>query len=250
MKKLITVTLSLSLILGAIAMLTACGNRVTYENSESYSVGPLWAEDEVKAIEIYWEGREVSVFGAFSDMISLKEDYTQKDEKALRYLFEDGILKVYPCASGERLGDLSKTLFVEIPYTQAYALDYVKIVATEDTNVDIKLLKPKTLDVTTEDGDITFDGILLDGKFKTEEGDLTVTSIGCDSFDFASETGNANLYFHLQGFTAIMRENKGHFTTTYDTHQNGSIYTYGTQEKILMFLTEGYVSLSDTSITK
>ena len=248
MKRWITVGLTLALLVGTVSVFTACGRRITYENSESYQAGTLWTEGEIKGIEIYWEGREVRVTSAFSTMISVKEDYTGTDEKALRYLLEDGILKIYPCASGTRLGDLSKTLFVELPYAQAYALDYVKVVALGDTALDIHQLRAGTLSLKAEDGDISFDGLFGEGKFVTESGNLRVNSVSCESFDFASDTGSANVSLHLQGFTAIMRENKGFFTSTYDVYQNGNIYTYGTQEPLLLFTTSGNVRLSDEEI--
>ena len=248
MRRWIAVGLTLALLVGTLSLLSACGGRITYENSESYQTGTLWTEGEIKGVEIYWEGREVRVTGAFSTMISVKEDYTEKDEKALRYSFENGILKIYPCASGTRLGDLSKTLFVELPYAQAYALDYVNIVAVGDTAVDVQLLRPKTLSLTAEDGDISFDGLFGDGKFATKSGNLHVSGVGCDSFDFVSDTGSANISLHLQGFTAVMRGGEGFFTTTYDAHQNGNIYTYGTQTPLLLFTTSGNVRLSDEEI--
>ena len=51
------------------------------------------------------------------------------------------------------------------------------------------------------------------------------------------------------GFTAVMQEGLGSFTSEYEVYQNGNIYTYGTQENSLVFRTKGSVTVKRLSVT-
>ena len=176
---------------------------------------------------------------------------TEDEDKALHYLVEEGVLKIYPCASGERLGDLSKSLILQLPLTLANSLQSLKVEVKGDTKVQLSTMKPASLEVVAEDGSVSFeDGTLDRVRVETVKGNLTVQAPKVTDLAFLSEVGNANISSRLYGFTAVMHNENGTFTSDYDMTQNGKIYTYGNQETVFIFDTEGKIHLQDYDIFK
>lgn len=250
MKKALALILTLSLLLGCVSMLSGCGRRISYENGEAYTAGAFESDADIHSIEIYWDGKAVRVTSAFTDKIVAKEDYEEKDEEALHYSIADGVLKIYPCASGERVGDLSKTLLLQLPMAIVDGLRSLKIEAYGDTKVDLQTMKASSLSVVAEDGSVHMDGALSRIYVETVKGDLSVKSATVTELDFVSVVGNANLSLHLQGFIAVMRGEVSEFKTNYEGTDGGTRFDYGTQETILTFDTEGAVSIFDYDIAQ
>lgn len=250
MKKLLALILVPCLLLGCVTALSGCARRITYENEEAYSVGAFETDADIHTVEIYWDGRGVSVTAAYTDKIKATEDHTDADAKAMRYAISDGVLRIYPCASGKSVEKLSKTLFLELPMEIVDGLRSVKIEAVGKTKVNLQMIKASSLSVIAEDGNVSIDGSLSKVYVKTKTGSLDVKSATVKEFDFVSLVGNAKLSFHLQGFVAVMRGEDGTFTTDYDASQNGRIYSYGAQDTILTFETEGAVNLNRYDIVQ
>ncbi|MBE6655907.1 MAG: DUF4097 domain-containing protein [Ruminococcaceae bacterium] len=248
MKKLLALILVPCLLLGSMLMLSGCSRRVSYENEEMYSVGAFASDEKIRAVEIYWDGRGVSVSAAFTDKITAVEDYEKSNGKAMRCAVEDGVLKIYPCASGKRVGKLAKTLFVDIPVEIMNSLSSVKICAVEDTKVNLQMVNAAEVSVVAQDGNVSIEGSMTKVTVETEKGNLNLKSATVGDLDFTSIIGNANLYLHLQGFTAVMRGETGSFTTSYNVSENNRLYTYATGEALLTFTTEGKVDLRDYDI--
>ena len=247
MKRILALLLLPCLLLGSMA-LSGCSQRITYENGKNYAVGAFESAEKINAVEIYWDGRAVSVIAAFTDKIRAEEDYFEEDGKAMRYAIEEGVLKIYPCASGKRVGKLSKTLFLQIPMEMANALSSVTVHAYDDTKVSLQMMQASKTKVLAEDGNVSIDGSLSSVYVETVKGDLTLKSATLADLEFVSEIGNANLSLHLQGFTAVMREGKGTFESEYAVSENNGIYAYGTQATLISLLTEGKVTLDDFDI--
>ncbi len=250
MKKFLSLFLTAALLFSSLLAFSSCGMRIEYEGAENYTAGAFKTEEKITSLEIFWDGNFVSVSGAFTDKIKAEEDYFETDKKALRYLVEDGVLKIYPCASGARPGKLNKSLLLTLPMEIANNLKSVTINAYDDTKVVLQLLKIDKLTVVAEDGSVKGNGTFDDVSVQTQKGSLTLVSPELSNLKFVSDIGSANLSLHLQGFAAVMQGDKGEFTTTYDVTENNRLYTYGTQGSLLTFMTAGNVTLDDTDVTK
>lgn len=251
MKKMLAFLLASLLLLGSLLLFGGCGRSVSYENEEAYSVGSFKTTENVHAVKIYWDGRAVSVSAAYRNDISATEDYKGTDGKAMRYKIDGGVLEIYPASSGKSVEKLEKTLFLEIPMEMMMnSIDSFTIETVGDTKVNLQMMNAEDVSVTTEDGNVSVDGALSILNVKTEKGNLDVKSATVLSLDFTSITGDASLSLHLQGFTAVMRNENGSFTTDYAASENERIYTYGTQESVLTFMTEGNVTLRDYDIAQ
>lgn len=244
-KKILPLVLALSLLLTLLGALSSCGDKLEYDGEEEFVMGGFSTAETVTAVEILWVKGSVTLSGTLSSKVSVKENYPYKNDGALRYRLKDGVLQIYPCASGADATEVAKDLTVEIPYEMAYALESVKITAQGDVPVGLNMIEAKTLDVTTVSGDVHFKGRLQKANVTTESGSFTADSIKANDLRFTSETGNATLVLHLSGFTAVMQNGEGSFETGYEAHRNGSIYTFGTQTPSLIFDTAGKVTLSD-----
>lgn len=249
MKKLLSLALTAVLLLSSVLAFSSCGMHVEYVDAEKYTAGAFETSEKITSLEIFWDGNYVSVTGAFTDKIKAEEDYFENDERSLRYLIEDGVLKIYPCASDKRLGKLNKSLFLTLPMEIANNLKSVKINAFDDTKVVLQMLKVEELAVVAEDGNVKGEGTYKNVSVETQKGNLTLSSPELLHLGFVSDIGSANLSLHLQGFAAVMQSEKGTFTTTYDVAEDNRLYTYGTQESLLTFLTAGAVTLDDLKIT-
>lgn len=250
MKKLLSFLLVLTLLFGCVSLFSGCARRVTYENEEDYSVGAFETDEEIHTVEIYWDGRGVSVSAAFRDKIRAQEDYENADAKAMRYAISDGVLKIYPCASGKSVEKLAKTLFLELPMEIVDGLRSLKIETAGRTKVNLQMMKAEKLTVIAKDGNVSIDGALSRVFVETKTGNFDIKSATITELDFKSLTGNANLNLHLQGFLAVMREEEGTFRTDYDVSENGTLFSYGSQEAFLAFTTEGTVNLKDYDIAQ
>ena len=254
MKKILALILVPCMLLGTLFLLSSCSNRVKYDNAEAYTAGAFEIEAEIHSVEIYWEGKYVSVSGSLTEKIKAEEGALNADgeslrdladEESLHYLVEDGVLKIYPCASGERIDELEKSLFIELPMTMANNLQKLEIRAMSDTSVYLQMMKPKDLKVYTDGGNVSFDGTLDRVHVETETGNFVATSTTLTDLEFISYTGSASITAHLYGFTAVMRNEDGTFTSEFEASQNGNLYTYGTQETIFIFDTAGTVEIKD-----
>lgn len=253
MKKLLATSLALCLLLGSVFVFSGCARRVKYDDADKYSTtedGIIATEESIHSVEIYWDGTGVLVSGSFnSDKITAKETETDDPDKSLHYLVEAGVLKIYPCASGERLGDEPKGLSLELPMSLASSLQSLDIEVKGETKVFLQMIKPAKLSVNAEDGNVSFDGALTEARVETVKGNLTVKSnLPIVDLEFVSEIGNADITTHVYGFTAVMRNEKGSFTTDYAATQNGSIFTCGNPDATFVLDTEGQVALHDYKI--
>lgn len=253
MKKILALILVPCLLLGSLFLFSGCAKRVKYDNGDAYSTtstGLIETEETIHSVEIYWEGKIVSVIGSLlTNTVKVAEDETEDDDKALHYLVEEGVLKIYPCASGERISDLSKSLILQLPLAMANSLQSLKIEVKGDTKVQLSTMKPASLEVLAEDGNVSFENGTLDRvRVETVKGNLTVRTPKVTDFAFLSEVGNANIDSRLYGFTAVMHNENGTLTSGYDMTQNGKIYTYGTQETVFIFDTEGKIHIQDYDI--
>lgn len=248
MKKALSGLLILCLLLSSLSLFVGCGasGEVVYEEADTYSVGSARVEDKITAVEIYWVSGSVTLKGALTTKTVIWEDYHYESNNTLRYRVKDGVLQVYPSASGVKDADkVKKNLEVELPLDLANALERVEIKTEGNTPVTVEMLKTKKLSVNTAAGSIDVDSQLKTANFITKSGNLKVSSIGADSLSFASKTGSAELALHLYGFTAVMENKKGSFESGYECYRNGNIYTYGTQETSLRLSTAGKVTLND-----
>ena len=242
--RLVALSLSLCLLLA----FSGCGFQVTYENAESYTAGALQTEKTIKSLEIHWVSGEVSVLGAMTTKLIAYDNHAAGGEEGLYHQLDGDTLRIYPCASGIDAPDFAKKLTVKIPLAYAYELESVRIVAVGDTKATLGSLGTQDLTVTAEDGDVSFDGSFETASITTKRGNFTAKSMSFDKLNFVSDKGNANLSLHTNGFTAVMREGKGRFTTTYAAYRNGDVYTFGTMEDELLLLTAGTVTLKDSPI--
>ena len=239
MKKIFALILASSLLLGSMLLFSGCSKRVRYDNGDDYSAldesGVIATEEDIHSVKLYWDGTTVVITGSLnSDGIKATEDKTDDADKSLHYLVEDGVLNIYPCASGERLGDLAKSLILELPIALANSLQSLNVEVVGDTKVMMQMMKPTSLTVRAEDGNVSFDGTLNEAYVETTKGNLDVKTPTLFDVTFLSEVGNANISSHLYGFTAVMYNEDGSFTSSYEAAQNGKIYTYGTQETVLV----------------
>ena len=250
MKKIVTGLLILALLASSLALFAGCGSAgsVKYADPDSYSVGSGSTTEEITAVEIYWPCGSVNVSGALTVDVDVREDYYYKNDHALRYRVREGVLQIYPAASGVNdAHKVKKNLTVSLPLDIASSLERVEIKTIGDTPVTLKNVKPANLSVQTAAGNVDFQGQLKRAEIVTESGSFKAYSIGTESLRFTSKTGSAELALHLYGYVAVMENAKGSFESGYECYQNGNIYTYGTQETTCIFSTAGKVTLNDVS---
>lgn len=247
MKKIFALLLVSCLLLGSLLCFSGCATRVEYDNAEAYTAGDFEIKETIHSVEIHWEGKYVMVSGHALSTIKAEDDYDGDKEVSLHYLVEDGVLKIHPCASGETVDGLEKSLLLYLPIDVANNLRKLEINVTGETNVELLMMKPAELIVNAEDGDINFDSHALNKvRIKTEKGSFKAKSVSVSELEFVSETGDAQLFLHLYGFTAVMRNEDGTFSSPdYEATENGAIYTYGTQDPALVFDTAGKVILKE-----
>lgn len=252
MKKIVSVLLAISLMLGAMTLLTGCAECIKYSDEDSYSTGPLNTPDKnITAVEIYWTSGAVEINGVLVSQLGVSgvtvwEDYTATNDNTVRTRVVNGVLQIYPAASGTRVEDIpKKTLKVELPLDVAYALESVSVTVLGDAKVSLNKVNPKSLSLSTKTGDVMIDGTPASASITTVSGNLVMTSINTPEYlRFASETGNATLAVPLYGFAAVMEEGMGQFVTDYEVTENGNIYSTGTQATTFAFRTAGTVTLN------
>lgn len=245
LKKILTCALTLALLLAMLGAFTSCGEKVRYDGEDEFTMGGFSTEETVTSIEILWVKGSVTIAGSLGNKVSVKENYKHRNDNTLRYRLADGVLQIYPCASGTDAEEVAKDLTVELPYAMAYALENVKIVAKGDVAVGMNMIETKTLNVTAEAGNVHYKGRLHKATVTTASGDFSADSMTAEEIRFTSDTGDATLALHLFGFTAVMQDERGTFASTYEAYKNGGIYTYGTQASTLIFATDGKVTLTD-----
>lgn len=248
MKKIITGLLILSLLVASLSLLAGCASegKVKYADPDSYSVGSASIDEEITAVEIYWACGSVTLSAELTVDVDVWEDYHYPNSHALRYRVKDGVLQIYPAASGVNdAHKVKKDLEVNLPLAVAASLERVEIKTIGETPVTLKNVKPAQLFISTTAGDVDFLGQLKKAEITTVSGNFKARSIGTESLRFASKTGSADLALHLYGFTAVMENKKGSFESSYAFYKNDDIYTYGTQETPCVFSTAGKVTLND-----
>ncbi|MBQ9735666.1 MAG: DUF4097 family beta strand repeat protein [Clostridia bacterium] len=245
-KKYTALALAALLLLASLTLLSSCGGTVRYDDAD-YKTGGLISDSEtVKAIEIVWQSGEVKVEGVLTDKLFVMEDRLPGDDLALRYRLKDGVLSIYPCASGENAARLEKKLIVQIPYAMANALERVTV-TTDSADVECSLLTTAALTVTTDSGDVSYMGGAKDATVTTVSGELDMQASGVDALCFTSVSGDADVAIQTAGFKAVMNGGSGeiNFDGPISVHQSANIYSYGDQKSTLVFTTKsGEVELS------
>lgn len=251
MKRILALSIVFCFLLAMPWTFTACAKpTVEYEEAETYAAGALISEEKITAIKIFWACGEVTVKGdATTYRVTVWEDYPDRDENTVRHRIKDGVLEIMPCASGANVDELAKGITVGIPLDLAQQLEYVSVSVIGDTKVNVSALQAKNLDLTAEAGDVTLDRVFGEAVVTTTSGNLKMENHNIEKLSFTSETGNAEVTAFFAGFTAVMQEGLGSFTSEYEVYQNENIYTYGTQENSLVFRTKGSVSVKRLSVT-
>ena len=256
MKKISAILLVACMLLGSLFLFTGCADRVKYEDEDSYASGPMNTPNkDITAIEIYWTSGEVEIRGILLSQIGTSgvtvwEDYTANNDNTMRTRLVNGVLQIYPSASGTKVDDIpKKKLTVDLPLDLAYRIESISVTALGDTCVSLDRVNPNALTVNTRAGDVTVNGTPKSVSVTTVGGNLNMTgSVG--SLHFISETGSADLALLSYGFAAVMENASGRFETDYAVSENGNIYSYGTQSDAFRFDTAGTVKITKSEGAK
>lgn len=240
--RIFTCLLAGALLLACLGVFVGCGGRITYENADAYTAGALRTNEKITAIEIYWEGGEVFLKSTISsDLFALEDTDVTKAPPKMCHCIENGVLRIYPCPSGERV-NVEKDLSLILPYDYADTLESVRITARGKSPVILEGVTVKTIVVDADEAPVTLKGKLGDVAVTTTSGDLHIEAQRAEKISFSSDKGNASLSLQTNGFVAV-NAGKGDLTTEFDAHRDGNAYRYGNQSLAMIFDTRGNVAL-------
>ena len=241
-KKILVCLLAAALLLATLGLFVGCSGKVTYENAESYTAGDFDTDEKITAIEIYWQGGEVLLKNTISSKLYASEERDVRTDPQMYHAVADGVLRIYPCASGESVGSQEKALTLLLPYEYGNDLKSVRIVCEGDAQVMVDGVIAESLTVSTAAAPVILKGKLGTTSVTTTTGDLYVESMQAQGLTFRSNRGNATLSLQTSGFVAVI-EGRGDFNSEYEAHRDGDVYRYGNQSLPMIFDTRGDVTL-------
>ncbi len=163
-----------------------------YQNSGSYLTGSFtYTAEEIKSVEIHWRSGEVNLTESDSEELSVTEsDAELPEESAMHYLIDNGVLKIYFCASGAaiRVYPESKHLSVEIPKN----ID----VQVKTTSAPVKAgdLEQKNVEIDTESGNAELGGVKAESvDIGTTSGTIIADEIHADSLECGTVSGAVSI---------------------------------------------------------
>lgn len=239
-KRTFTGILAAVLVLASLGLFVGCGGKITYENADEYAAGNLQTDEKISSVEILWEGGEVILKNTISSQVRATETKDPTVDE-MRYLVRDGVLRIYPCASGDRVAS-EKSLTLYLPFDYANTMQSIRITTFGDSPVRVDGVTMKTLTVSTETAPVILKGKMGEVAVTTESGDLYIESQRAEKIDFTSNKGNASLTLQTNGFVAVM-QGGGELTSEFDAHRDGNAYRYGNQSLAMIFDTRGKVAL-------
>ncbi len=243
-RKIFTCLLAGALLLACLGLFVGCGGKITYEDADSYTAGPLQTDERITAIEIYWEDGEVLLKNTIAAKLYATEDADiGAAPPKMHHRIENGVLRIYPCASGERV-NTEKTLTLLLPYDYANQVESIRITAQGNAPVTVDGTAAGTLIVNADTAPVILKGKLGEVTVTTSSGDLRVETQRAEGLTFTSDKGNASISLKTNGFVAVM-QGEGSFTSEYDAHRDGNVYRYGNQSLPMIFDTRGDVVLKD-----
>lgn len=126
-----------------------------YEDPEKYSVGEATLTESIENIDISWIAGDVTVVSHEGATLVVEETFNENEDMRLRYLVEDGTLKIKFCASGKQnFNTTEKDLTVKIPKTTLRAFKFSGISA--DLNLNCTVVD--SVEASTTSGNIVLIG--------------------------------------------------------------------------------------------
>ena len=198
---------------------------ITYKNADNYTVGGGTVTEEFNGVDIEWTNGSVNIETYDGESTVISETQVSDEINKLRWLVEDGVLKIHPIAAGMRYGFTkipTKKLTVKIPTAVA---DKLKFVSTDSTSAEISIngitvsdkieietvsggarlenVKAPKLDIDTVSGDIRADGEITELESESVSGDITVsTTVPLKKLEGDSTSGDITLFLpENSGFT-------------------------------------------------
>lgn len=127
---------------------------ISYEHSESYSVGAAELSEAVEFIDISWPVGSVTVMTHSSSTVSFSEENVREptEDMRLRYWLDGTTLRIRLCGSGQwRLDDLKKALTVRVP--ENLELTGLNISGVS-TAICLDAIRTKSADISTTSGSV------------------------------------------------------------------------------------------------
>ena len=241
-KRILTGILTGALMLALLGAFVGCADNITYENADEYTAGDFQTEEKISSVVIYWEGGEVLLKNTISSTLRASEERDATAVK-MQYRIKDGVLSIYPCASGERV-EAKKSLTLYLPYDYANTIETVSITTVGAAPVTVESAAAQKLTVVADAAPVIVKGRIGEVNVTTATGDLLIESQRAEKINFTSDKGNASISLQTNGFVAVM-QGGGELTTEFDAHRDGNAYRYGNQSLAMIFDTRGDVALKN-----
>ena len=161
------------------------------EDLSGYEIGNAEINDSISNLDIEWIAGKVTVDYHDADTIVIEEssNITLDDKDKLRYIVENGTLKVRFCEHSVRTFNLSKSLVVTLPKDASYG--EIKIDGVSSDFV-FPTITAGELDIDTVSGSVNCDDVNVTGavNFDATSGDFNIkNSIKAESLDTDAVSG-------------------------------------------------------------
>lgn len=199
MKKIISAIFCTATCLCCISCKKTSGKYMRYEDAERYVVGGVEiANGRVREVEIDWLGGEIQVEPSVNGALCISEEETGLNESSrMRYLIEDGTLKIRYCRSGYcgEIAEGSKHLRVELPQDVRIEIE------TTTAEINMGVLDAETLSVESDSGNVTAEKLTCRTiDVETKSGGAYIGELVADEAEIESVTGDIRV-----GVSAALR---------------------------------------------
>lgn len=214
------------------------GEIINYDNSDAYIIGgAALPSQDINSIEVDWVNGSVTVNPAESNEITFSESQPKNEDLTLRYLVENGTLKIQFCKSHisiKSLKDCNKDLIITVPAKAFNELQF----DTVSAEINVNSTDAANLEIDSVSGLITATGSYSVVNIDNVSGDALINNTSLkSSIDIDTVSGNfkVNLPRETEGFTASYDSVSGSadckaFDAVKDT--KGKLISYGNSDGI------------------
>ncbi len=176
--------------------LCACTDFLYYPNSEAYAIGSCDNVGEIQNLSVDWSAGKVNVVFADVDTVSVKEESATAltDDMQMRWLVEDGTLKIHFSAVGlltaARCSNLHKTLTITLPNALVLSAFDVSL-ASSDLHTDP--FSAKSVRVSSASGNLDVSVISADDvRLLSSSGTIQANVVSTPSLEISTSSGTVH----------------------------------------------------------
>lgn len=213
MKKVISFTLVILMLILCTACKVSFGDYIVYADAEKYSVGNAsFNANEIKKVEINWVAGKINISVSGDGMLTATEDGEKLDsEERMHYYLNGGTIIIQYCESGYNskwVSSSKKDLTIMLPEGIDFDVDNVSAsivfstdilledvnISTVSGNVDIKKLTANSFDLENVSGELFAKEIKADRiDCKSVSGDIDIDALYGYEFDAETVSGKVNI---------------------------------------------------------